>query len=176
MMGLIEQMDEEAHAGVEVSGDWIKNLHRALCDADDPGAACFRTRNTSPGVYHLDVVPGPQVEAEFERFLARWETEFRGLHPMRAAALAHHEFMRVFPFDGRSGVVGRLMMNYILIKNFYPPAIIHASDRHYYFAALNGHPSDMIPVLVEAMKGTIEAARAFRHSFRAPHHAHRIAM
>jgi len=176
MMGIIEQMDQDARAGVEVSQAWIKGLHQALCDADEPAAACYRTRNTSPGVYHLDVVAGVAIEAEFENFLARWETEFRGLHPIRAAALAHHEFMRIFPFDGRTGVVGRLMMNYILIKNFYPPAIIHASDRHYYFAALNGHPSDMVPVLVEAMKGTIEAARAFRQDFNAHHHAHRIAM
>ncbi|AWV87894.1 Fic family protein [Bradymonas sediminis] len=180
MLARIEQMDDDARAGVEVSGTWVKNLHRSLCDDEDPAAAAFRTRNTSPGVYHLDVVPGKEIAQAFENFLMRWETEFRGLHPIRAAALAHHEFMRVFPFDGRTGVVGRLMMNYILTKNFYPPAIIHASDRHHYFAALNGHPSDMVPVLVEAMKGTIEAARAFRREFeahdRARHQSHRIAM
>lgn len=180
MMGRIEQMDDDARGGVDVSADWIKDLHRDLCDEDDPAAACYRTRNTSPGVYHLDVVAGKEIAAEFDTFLNRWQTEFRTLHPIRAAALAHHEFMRVFPFDGRTGVVGRLMMNYILTRNFYPPAIIHASDRHYYFAALNGHPSDMVPVLVEAMKGTIEAARAFRGDFaaqdRARDHSHRIAM
>lgn len=176
MMGRIERMEEDARAGVEVSGAWIKELHRALCDAEDPAAAAYRTRNTSPGVYHLDVVPGKKVEAAFEAFLTTWETNLRALHPIRAAALAHHEFMRVFPFDGRTGVVGRLMMNYILTKNFYPPAIIHASDRHYYFAALNGHPSDMVPVLVEAMKGTIEAAQAFRRDFEGQERAHRIAM
>lgn len=176
MMGQIHQMDADARSGVGVSGAWIKSLHRNLCDADDPAAAAYRTRNTSPGVYHLDVVAGKDIEAEFDHFLATWEAELCGLHPIRAAALAHHEFMRVFPFDGRTGVVGRLMMNYILTKNFYPPAIIHASDRHYYFAALNGHPSAMVPILVEAMKGTIEAARAFRRDFDAQERAQRIAM
>jgi hypothetical protein len=176
MTGCIQRMGDD----VELSLDWIKGLHRSMCDADDEAAGSFRTRNTSPGVYHLDVVPSKEIPRELDEFLERWDAELSGLHPIRAAAMAHHDFMRVFPFDERTGVVGRLMMNYILTNNFYPPAIIHAADRHHYFAALNGHPTDMIPVLVEAMKGTIEAAHFFNRRFaaRAPRKAqlHRVAM
>lgn len=160
----IQRLQTDAHAGVEVTEQWLRQLHQDLCAAPD-AAGAFRTRNTSPGVYHLDVVPGSSVPERFEDFLRQWEEEFRHLHPIRAAAMAHHEFMRVFPFDERTGVVGRLMMNYILVKNFYPPAIIHASDRHHYFAALNGHRTDMVSVLVDAIRGTIEAARFFQRRF-----------
>ena len=66
--------------------------------------------------------------------------------------------MKVFPFDAKTGFVGRLMLNAMLIRHDYPPAIIHAEDRHVYFAALDGHPQDMVPVVVEAISATIQAA------------------
>lgn len=162
MRGAIHQLEADARSGVDISMDWLKDLHRQMCDVDDEHAGRYRKRDTSPGVYHLDVIPHKSISYYFHKFLEEWETELRGLHPIRAAAMAHWEFMRVFPFDERTGIVGRLMMNYILIKNFYPPAIVHANDRHHYFDALNGHRADMVPVVVEAMKGTIEAARVFR--------------
>lgn len=160
----IQRMEADANDGVEITAQWLKELHQDVCGVPQ-AAGVFRTRNTSPGVYHLDVIPGLEVPERFEQFLLMWDEELRHLHPIRAAAMAHHEFMRIFPFDERTGVVGRLMMNYILVKNFYPPAIIHASDRHHYFAALNGHRSDMIEVLVDAIRGTIEAARFFQRRF-----------
>lgn len=165
MKGRIDRMEEDAANGVELSLDWLAEAHQSLCDADDERAGVFRTRNTSPGVYHLDVIPAVEISEAFQAFIQRWESEWSKLHPIRAAALAHHEFMRVFPYDGRTGMVGRLMMNYILVKNFYPPAVIHANNRHYYFGALNGHSSDMVPILVEAIRGTIDAARFFEQRF-----------
>lgn len=162
MKAAIHQLEDDAANGVELSLDWLKDLHRHMCDADDEKAGRYRQRDTSPGVYHLDVVASKSISYYFHRFLEEWDDELSKVHPIRAAAMAHWEFMRVFPFDDRTGIVGRLMMNYILIKNFYPPAVIHATDRHHYFDALNGHRTDMVPVVVEAMKGTIIAARAFQ--------------
>lgn len=168
MKGLIHQLEADAARGVDLSMDWIKELHTSMCEADDEQAGRYRKRNTSPGVYHLDVVAGKSISYYFHKFMDSWNDELSRMHPIRAAALAHWEFMRVFPFDERTGVVGRLMMNYILIKNYYPPAVIHAVDRHHYFAALNGQRAEMVPVLVDAIKGTLEAARAFRrHQDRA---------
>jgi hypothetical protein len=181
MMGCIHQFESDAQMGVEISLDWIKDLHRQMCDEGDEAAGRYRKRDTSPGVYHLDVVPSKSISYYFHKFLDDWESELSGYHPIRAAAMAHWEFMRVFPFDDRTGIVGRLMMNYILMKNYYPPAIIHANDRHNYFTALNGHRTDLVPVVVDAIKGTIDAARLFDRRYHqltqsAPAHQHQIAM
>lgn len=150
-----------------VSMDWLKDTHAALCDASDDGAGRYRKRDTSPGVYNLEVAPSNSISYYFRKFLDLYEEELKASHPVRAAALAHWEFMRVFPFDERSGLVGRLMLNAILIKNGYPPAIIHASDRHHYFGALSGHRTDLIPVVVSAVSSTIEAAANFSQHFHA---------
>lgn len=141
--------------------DFIKGLHERLCDEDDPAAGRYRKRSTSPGVYNLSIVPSNSISYYFHKFIDTWDEELVGCHPIRAAAMAHWEFMNVFPFDEKTGIVGRLMMNYILIRSGYPPAIIHASDRHHYFGALDGYRTDLVPILVEAISSTITAARTF---------------
>jgi len=145
----------------ELTMEWIKELHCHFCDPDDEVAGRYRQRDTSPGVYNLDVAPQNSISYYFHKFMDMWNDEIRHYHPVRAAAIAHWEFMHVFPFDQRSGVVGRVMMNWILVRGGYPPAIIHAMDRHHYFAALDGHRTDLIGVLVDAIRSTIEAARLF---------------
>lgn len=61
------------------------------------------------------------------------------VHPAWLAAMMHYKFVRIHPFDDGNGRVARLIMNYILLKNGYPPAIIKSSDKdkNDYLYALN---------------------------------------
>lgn len=52
------------------------------------------------------------------------------------AAHTHAEFEKIHPFSDGNGRTGRLLMNYILIANGYPPAIILKSQRPKYLRAL----------------------------------------
>ena len=153
---------EEAREGREITGGWIRDLHCHMCDEGEEAAGRYRQRDTSPGVYNLDIVQSNSISYHFNKFVEDCQGEFRQIHPVRRAAVAHWKFMRVFPFDDRTGVVGRLIMNFMLMKNDYPPAAIHAMDRHHYFQALRGHESDMVPVVVDGIKATIDAADAHR--------------
>src|SRR5262249_41752077 len=42
--------------------------------------------------------------------------------PIRLAARAHYDLLRVFPFPTDSGKVARLLMNLLLLRGGYPPA------------------------------------------------------
>jgi Fic family protein len=55
--------------------------------------------------------------------------------PERAAEL-HSTFERVHPFLDGNGRVGRLVLNLLLIRLGYPPAIIYKRDRERYMGAL----------------------------------------
>lgn len=160
MKNCIEYIERSAARGDDLSNDWIKDLHTRMCADADENAGRYRKRDTSPGVYNLTVSPAASISYYFRKFEEMYNEELSGCHPIRAAAIAHWEFMRVFPFDERTGMVGRLMMNFLLLRNGYPPAIIHAHDRHHYFAALNGYRTDLVPVVVNAVSATIQAARA----------------
>lgn len=61
------------------------------------------------------------------------------VHPAWLAAMMHYKFVRIHPFDDGNGRVTRLIMNFILLKHGYPPAIIKSStkDKNDYLFALN---------------------------------------
>lgn len=159
MKNCIEHIERSAARGDELSNEWLKDLHARMCADDDENAGRYRKRDTSPGIYNLTVAPAASISYYFRKFEDIYNEELSDYHPLRAAAIAHWEFMRVFPFDERTGMVGRLMLNFLLLKNGYPPAIIHASDRHHYFAALSGYRTDLVPIVVDAVSATIQAAQ-----------------
>lgn len=67
----------------------------------------------------------------------RTEDENKQLHPVALAARLHYKFVRIHPFDDGNGRIARLLMNYVLLKNNLPPAIIQSADKKNYLFALN---------------------------------------
>jgi Fic family protein len=66
-----------------------------------------------------------------------------------AAAKVHYDFVLIHPFDDGNGRMARLMMNQILIKYGFPPAIIKTQDKENYFAALRQADGGQFDVFVE---------------------------
>jgi len=75
--------------------------------------------------------------------------------PIRLAARAHYDLLRVFPFATDSGKVARLMMNLLLLRSGYPPAIIHSTDRQRYYEALKGSTATMNTIVQEAIDNNL---------------------
>ena len=80
-------------------------------------------------------------------------------HPVIQAAMAHFELVSIHPFVDGNGRTARLLMNLILIKNGYFPAIILKNDRKKYYDALEkGHrknTDDFVFLVARAMERTI---------------------
>ena len=51
-------------------------------------------------------------------------------------ARLHNEYERIHPFRDGNGRTGRLVLNLILVRGGYPPAIIRKIDRGRYLKAL----------------------------------------
>ncbi|MFC0875298.1 Fic family protein [Saccharicrinis sp. FJH2] len=58
------------------------------------------------------------------------------MNPVLLAIEFHYRFIRIHPFDDGNGRLARLLMNFILMKHGYPPAIVKTEDKENYFAAL----------------------------------------
>ena len=59
------------------------------------------------------------------------------LYPIRKAAYIHHEFVRIHPFYDGNGRTARLLTNFYLIRQGYPPIIVKRQDRKEYYKGLN---------------------------------------
>ena len=66
------------------------------------------------------------------------------LNPIILASEFHYRFIRIHPFDDGNGRVARLIMNFILIDNDYPPVIIKTEDKENYFSVLRQADSGAI--------------------------------
>lgn len=64
-------------------------------------------------------------------------------HPVLIAAQFHYKFVCIHPFDDGNGRMSRILMNLILIKHGYVPAILRIEERN----------TNYIPSLVEADLG-----------------------
>jgi Fic family protein len=75
--------------------------------------------------------------------------------PIRLAARAHYDLLRVFPFPTDSGKVARLFMNLLLLRSGYPPAIVHSTERQRYYDALKGSSTAMTVIVQEAIDNNL---------------------
>jgi fido (protein-threonine AMPylation protein) len=57
-------------------------------------------------------------------------------HPLLIAAWFHYKFIRIHPFDDGNGRLARMLMNLVLMKYGFPPAIIKTEKKQEYFTAL----------------------------------------
>ena len=90
---------------------------------------------TPSGEIHY-YTPAVQVPLKMEKLLEWFTVSLQTVHPIRLAADFHHRFVAIHPFQDGNGRVGRLCMNFILMKAGYPPAIIRKEERLDYYLAL----------------------------------------
>lgn len=85
--------------------------------------------------------------------------------PVRLAARAHYDLLRVFPFATDSGKVARLLMNLLLLRSGYPPSIIHSTDRQRYYEALKGSSATMNVIVQEAIDNNLASIEKLLESY-----------
>ena len=109
------------------------------------------------GAIHRYVDP-LQVSIEME-ILCDWINQnLDTTHPAIVAAIAHYNLVRIHPFDVGNGRGARILMNLILLKKGYPPAVIRNERRRTYIETLtiadNGDLEPFISFVIEALNDT----------------------
>ena len=82
-------------------------------------------------------------------------------HPVLVAAIAHYNFVRIHPFDDGNGRGARILMNLILMKRGFPPAVIENAERQDYIEALtaadHGDLQPFAGFVARAVRATLDA-------------------
>lgn len=73
---------------------------------------------------------------EMANLMEWYRLEEKNLHPVTLATMLHYKLVRIHPFDDGNGRVARLLMNYVLLRNEFPPVIIKSKDKTNYLLAL----------------------------------------
>ena len=74
---------------------------------------------------------------------------------------AHFRLLSVYPWTKNSGKVARLLMNFILIKHGYLPAVIHSIERQRYYEVLRFENDGLMNLVVESLENSIETTAKF---------------
>ncbi len=77
-----------------------------------------------------------QVQPQMQELCSYIERSSGHVHHAIVAALAHYNFVRIHPFDDGNGRGARILMNIVLMRGGFPPAVLPATERQDYIASL----------------------------------------
>ncbi len=99
----------------------------------------------------------PQLIQDLLEWLEKNPEELRHIE---SAAIFHHKFVEIHPFDDGNGRVGRLLMNLLLIKNGYPLTVIKTLDRRRYYDSLikadNGNYKPIVNFVARCVEQSLD--------------------
>ncbi|MCA9580249.1 MAG: Fic family protein [Myxococcales bacterium] len=150
---------------LSISLDVIKKIYGTLNpeEAEGKGPPKYRKEIPLHRLYFHDIAPPDKISYRVRQLL-QWmgsaETK-RSMHTVRLAAKAHYELLQIYPFPKHSGKVARLIMNLILIRQGYPPVIVHATERQRYYDALKTSFDATAGIVTEALGAAVESTIHF---------------
>jgi Fic family protein len=141
--------------------EWnIKNIHAIILkEIDKQHAGRYRTENVViGGAIHI---PPKHYEISLlmQHLILAYQEEWQAYHPIVSATLLHGEFVKIHPFIDGNGRTARLLLNFELMRNGYPPIIIKKENRAQYYHALDhAHTTmDYEPFLAFVAQWVIES-------------------
>jgi fido (protein-threonine AMPylation protein) len=105
-----------------------------LLPGEGPGS--FRLHDIQPfagGLRPPDFTAVPHLLTDW---LAAANSPVEGQHPLERLAEVHARFEQIHPFRDGNGRAGRLVLNLLLVRLGYPPAVILKKERDAYLRAL----------------------------------------
>ncbi len=115
---------------------WDVEPHPSAGHGERPGS--FREHDIRPFPGGMHPPPWPEVPAMVTDWISEAQALSRDDESIEPEALArvHARFEQIHPFLDGNGRTGRLVLNLLLVRLDYPPAIIFKGDRRRYLAAL----------------------------------------
>jgi Fic family protein len=142
--------------------DTLKLLHSSLTPEEKAKGNPYRKDNPLHRLYFHEIAQPDKIALRMKK-LVEWldEEETQHLHPVERAARAHYRFMAIYPWPKNSGKVARLLMNLMLLRDGFPPVVIHSIERQRYYDVLRSEGAGLVPLVFESLDNGVETATRF---------------
>ncbi len=156
----IDEVYNLAHKDYKLRPIDILSLHGLVLENIDTQIA-GRIRNGNVRIVGAQFTPPKAsiVSDLFDEIIVFVNDKASSLNPIILATVFHHWFVWVHPFFDGNGRTTRLVMNLILMKYGYPPAIILTNDRKKYYEALrqadDGKYNKLILLIAQAVERSL---------------------
>lgn len=142
--------------------DTLKMLHSALTPEEKAKGNPYRKDNPLHRLYFHEIAHPDKIPLRMKK-LVEWldEEETQHLHPVERAARAHFRFMSIYPWPKNSGKVARVLMNLLLLKDGFPPVVIHSIERSRYYEVLRSESAGLVPLVFESLDNGVETSTRF---------------
>lgn len=143
----------------DLSREFICRVHKIMTSGilrDDESGVL---RKVQVYIRGSDIVPPrpKDVERGLRELILWYRRNRRRYHPVVVSAYVHTAFEGIHPFVDYNGRTGRLILNFILMKNGYPPIVIAYRKRAEYYeavrSALRGNLKPFVQLLYTYLKG-----------------------
>ncbi len=123
----------------------------------------IRKEDSRYGAYYHKSCHYEEIEPNLKRLIAELnQTSAEEVHPLVSAARLHYRMMRWMPFGRFSGKITRLFTNMWLLRNHYPPVILHTVDRARYYESLTmPDETALLSLMRDALNATVESGLNF---------------
>lgn len=116
---------------IGISEKTIKEIHSLVLMDKQSDRGRYRSVPVRVGSFYP---PQPyEVPIQMERLLVEYNDKMQAMHIIEKVSLFHLMFESIHPFVDGNGRVGRLLINFDLMQNGYPPVNIKFSDRVKYY-------------------------------------------
>lgn len=142
----IEHLKSIVEKKRDLSEDLVLGVHRDVLNRiDENEAGMYRRHNVRiVGAGHMPP-SAINIRRMMEEVMTWYHENSGAMWPPELAALLHYQLVHIHPFMDGNGRTARLLMNFVLMRHGYPPAVILNVDRKKYYR-----------VLKEADRGTME--------------------
>jgi len=173
--GAFDAVAQLVDNGESVTLTTVTMLHKLVTEKilDHPG----QFRRVPVHIRGATMTPPPA--SQVPDLMQQWVLWVNGAESKRydsvtRAIIAHHGFESVHPFEDGNGRVGRLLLNMLLMREGYPPALVLRDWRERYVLALQradqGDYTALLNVVGRAVESSLdlylEACRATEHLYQ----------
>lgn len=157
----VEWMESTVKEKVPLSEALIRELHRLVLKSTFPDEAGRYRRGAVRIAGSRHAPPAASDVPDLVRKMVEVYDTMKNAHPVERAAWLHWRLAWIHPFVDGNGRTARLLMNFSLMRDGYPPAVIRKEERERYLDALEaasvkGNLEPFVQLVAERLEESLE--------------------